>query len=484
MFKFKNPMKDSFFDNIDGKKLDKYQRKIILDNSNHLLVVAGAGSGKTLTILGKIKYLIEKQHIKQEEILCLSFTNETVNNLKERLPYQVDVFTFHKLAINILKKNCFPYHIMQNDLLSYIVNEYFYSFASKNDLFSYFGSDKSIEEILASEELIILKRNIISFIQKVKCNNWQINSLQKLKKQCLKIEEKQFLYFALSVFVLYQEELLSTLQIDFDDMIIYAKDFVSKTSFSYRYIIVDEYQDISYIRFLLLYEILEKTQAKLMCVGDDYQAIYGFSGSNIALFFNFLNFFPNAKRLDIKNTYRNSYELIRTSVRFVKKNPYQLRKNIHATFLYKNPIVLVYYDNDYLEKYNDLLNYLYMEEEKNILVLSRYNEDLTKIKKEEHKGLSLRYLTVHMAKGLESDNVILLRVSDDYLGFPSKIKNASLLDKIDELKEMEYAEERRLFYVALTRCRKRIYLLVPRNNPSSFVQEIKNDCVELLLNKE
>ena len=75
-------MHDSFFDNINGHSLDKYQRKIILNNSKHLLVVAGAGSGKTLTIVGKIKYLIEKQNIDPSSILCLSFTNVTVNNFK------------------------------------------------------------------------------------------------------------------------------------------------------------------------------------------------------------------------------------------------------------------------------------------------------------------------------------------------------------------------------------------------------------------
>ena len=98
MFIFKNHKDDSFFNEFNGIKLDKYQRRVVLDDSDRLLVIAGAGSGKTFTILAKIKYLIEKKNIKPSEILCLSFTNEAVDNLKIKLDYNVDVLTFHKLA--------------------------------------------------------------------------------------------------------------------------------------------------------------------------------------------------------------------------------------------------------------------------------------------------------------------------------------------------------------------------------------------------
>ena len=122
-----------------------------------------------------------------------------------------------------------------------------------------------------------------------------------------------------------------------------------------------------------------------------------------------------------------------------------------------------------------------MEEEKNILVLARYNKDLDEIKKIEHKGLNTRYLTVHMSKGLEEECVVLTKFSNEYLGFPSKIEDNRLLKMLkDSREDIEYAEERRLFYVALTRCKRRIYILVPRNNPSIFLKEIKSSCVELL----
>ena len=92
-------LKDTFFDNINGYSLDLNQRKIITSENNNILVVAGAGSGKTLTIVGKIKYLIEKLGVNKEDILCISFTNETVNSLKQKLNLEIDIYTFHKLSL-------------------------------------------------------------------------------------------------------------------------------------------------------------------------------------------------------------------------------------------------------------------------------------------------------------------------------------------------------------------------------------------------
>ncbi len=484
MFRFKNHLNDSFFDDINGKKLDKYQKKVITNNDRYLLVVAGAGSGKTLTIIGKVKYLIEKDGYHADEILCLSFTNETVNNLKSKLNYDVDVLTFHKLALKILKDNDFQYFIADDRLLEYIVNEFFYldDYIIRSLLVEYFDNRMDYLNILKCKEFLILKNNIISFIKKIKCNNISLNKICMMKRRCVMSKDKILLYFSLKIFYLYENELISQRKIDFDDMIIEACNSLKINGIKkkYRYIIVDEYQDISLIRFNLIKRIIELNNCKLMCVGDDYQSIYGFSGSNISLFIDFFRYFPEATRIDIKNTYRNSYELIKTSLKFIQKNPYQLKKNIHAMFLFKNPIIIINYYN-FIKSYNDLFNYLYLEDEKNVLVLSRYNNDLEDVKKMHHNGMNIRYLTVHMSKGLEEEIVVLIKFSNDYLGFPSKIMDARLLMMLNNnCEDISYAEERRLFYVALTRCRKKIYILVPRDNPSIFLREIKSSCVELL----
>ena len=120
-------MDNQIFDNINGYSLDKEQRQAIVSNKN-TLVVAGAGSGKTLTIIGKIKYLTEVMKVIYKEILCISFTNQAVNNLKERLGLDIDWYTFHKLALEILKDNHVFYQVASSDSLEYTVNEYFEGF--------------------------------------------------------------------------------------------------------------------------------------------------------------------------------------------------------------------------------------------------------------------------------------------------------------------------------------------------------------------
>ena len=273
--------------------------------------------------------MIEKENVNPSLILCLSFTNETVNNLKEKINYNIDILTFHKLALSILKDNNFKYFISPDSLLDYLIDEYFQSYlVNKKLLDEYLNNGNNLE---------YLKQNILSLIKKIKCNNINIKEIKKVIKKLHNDNDKILFIFTLNIYKIYTEELLSTLKIDFDDMIIYAKKVLkkSKDKLRYRYIIIDEYQDISLIRFNLIKEILNKTNASLMCVGDDYQSIYGFSGSNINLFTCFFKYFPNAKRIDIKNTYRNCYQLIKTSLKFIRKNPYQLRKNIHAKFLLK-----------------------------------------------------------------------------------------------------------------------------------------------------
>ena len=120
---------DKLLNNINGFPLDYAQRKVVTSNKKHLLVSAGAGSGKTLTIIGKIRYLIEIKNLKEEEIVCISFTNEATNNLKNKLKenynYNIPCYTFHKLGLEVLKNK--KYQISSTDTLSYIINEYFIS---------------------------------------------------------------------------------------------------------------------------------------------------------------------------------------------------------------------------------------------------------------------------------------------------------------------------------------------------------------------
>ena len=192
----------------------------------------------------------------------------------------------------------------------------------------------------------------------------------------------------------------------------------------------------------------------------------------------------------IKNTYRNSYQVIDTSCSFVRKNKYQLQKKLIAQFSLKNPIKIIYYERDnYRMMFNKLLDYLDEHNQKNILVLGRYNNDIKEVINDNYsdgkiiyKDLDISYLTVHRSKGLECDDVIILNMSNKLMGFPSQREDDKVFDLINEDREnYPYAEERRLFYVALTRTKKNVYLMVPRSNPSIFIDEIKTKTVDLII---
>lgn len=490
-------LKDSFFNDINGHSLDISQRKAILDESDSLLVVAGAGSGKTLTIIGKIKYLIEKKGIKPEEILCISFTNETVNSLMEKLDYPVKVQTFHKLALSILNENDIKYQIVSDDELDFIVEEYFenenFNNRYKQAILDYFNYENNktftYRDITKFREFQEYKKDIITFIKRIECYNHKLEDIkmyfienQKYKDPLRRVNYC-FMLIALDIYNIYLKEIQSYKGIDFDQMISYAIDLVKKNGINtkYKHIIVDEFQDTSFVRYNLLKEIVIQTGAKVFCVGDDYQSIYAFSGCNIDLFIKFREYFKNANIRFITKTYRNSYELVNITSRFILKNKFQLKKNIKANFTLRRPIKIVYYRKSiYKQMFKKVLDYIIDSGETKILVLGRNNDDIKNVVAISgnffiYRGIKIKYLSVHKSKGLEEDNVIILNCSDSISGFPNKMKYNKIFNFIGKSNDnYEYSEERRLFYVALTRARKYVYIMAPYSNESIFVKEIKN----------
>ena len=505
MKKEDNILNDKFFDNINGYKLDLNQRKIITDKTRNILVVAGAGSGKTLTMVGKIKYLIEKENVNYKDILCISFTNETVNSLKKKLEYDIDVFTFHKLRLEILKDHHIFFQIAESNLLEYVVLEYFESIIYDNsymkyvlEYFKYYIDIKDINLDIIKKDYFKLftsyKKLIIKFINMIKSNNHDINNFKKYLKRNKyifsrkkQLKNKCFLIIMFDIYRIYLSELNSSYTIDFDMMISLASKIIEKYGMKrfYKYIIIDEFQDTSKVRYDLVKCIQEECDSKILCVGDDFQSIYRFSGCTLDLFVNFRKYFKDSKIMYINKTYRNSLDLVKIAYKFIIKNPYQLSKKIISNKRLQKPVKLVYFTrSNYEYKFIRLLDKLYLEGKKEILVLGRCNHDINYVYKGniengylKYKDMNIRYLTVHTSKGLEMDNVIVLNLVDDILGFPNKMEDDEVLKLFFKNREKYlYAEERRLFYVSLTRTKNYVYLMTMKNNESMFIHEIKNNC--------
>ena len=204
-----------------------------------------------------------------------------------------------------------------------------------------------------------------------------------------------------------------------------------------------------------------------MVVGDDFQSIYSFAGSNIELITDFKKYFKKAKIKKLKNTYRNSKELLQITQKFICKNPYQIKKNLKSKKRNKYPIIIYYYKENIKEIWSKIEKTIGKE---NTLILGRNNKDQFQIPKIKE---NMKYLTIHKSKGLESENTIIINLEDKYDSIPSKIEENEYLKYVKPKKDnFKYSEERRLFYVALTRCKNNNILLVKKNNPSSFVLEI------------
>ena len=420
------------------------------------LVVAGAGSGKTFTIVNKIKYLLDNNIYKENELLVISFTNESVNDLKRKIDYNLDIMTFHKLAITLINN---PDMKISNEYyLKYIINEYFNSYGKYNK-----KQNKLIKRILQEMDIDNLKKLIFTFINLYKSNYNDINYLLNLYQKSHFIN-KIYFKIILEIYHIYNQEIESSNLYDFNDMIKIATNNINNNIIktNYKYIIIDEFQDTSLNRFKLIDAIMKQNNAKIFVVGDDYQSIYRFSGCNLDIFLNFNKLVSNLNIINLDYNYRNPKEIIDVANSFIMKNKNQIKKETICLKNINKPIKICFYKNKrtVIEK---ILKYI----DTKYLILGRNNTD-----KDLFNVQDKPFLTIHKSKGLEEDNIILINLTNNNNSLPSKIKNHKIINKLIKTDYYPYEEERRLFYVALTRTRNNIYLLVPKSNYSIFIKEL------------
>ncbi|KUO52324.1 MAG: hypothetical protein APF76_04630 [Desulfitibacter sp. BRH_c19] len=661
-----------FFNDIEGKSLDEQQVECVVKDEVNNLVIAGAGSGKTTTIVGKVKYLLSRYKYDPKTILVLSFTNASATEMAERIRKEtnvkIDVMTFHKLGKEIIAevegkqpditrielnnfikekfnsfRKVFDYMYLVNEFFLSYLKEYKSKFEFKNDgeyieylldnqiktlknetvksyeemeianfLFTYninyeyesyyevntadqrysrykpdfylpdyniyiehYGIDREGNvpdfftgdgELSAKEKYnsgINWKRvlhkthntvlietysyekmegnltknlrnkllekgvefkpktvqemwsiieqdkssnisNFISlintFINLIRAGGYTISDL-KTKNNGInwgyeRMRNDVFLDIVEPIYTEYINELDINKEIDFSDMINKAISYVEdkKIRKRYKYIVVDEYQDISKPRYRLIKALRDFNDSKLFCVGDDWQSIYRFAGSDISLFTNFHKYFGYTESSYIETTYRFNKNLIDVSSKFILKNKSQIKKKLKS---FNNnddrAIEILYGDtkNELVGLIKARLNDL--PENATVLLLGRYKEDIRciienddfvlqanrqqkQVKYNMRSDLKMEYLTVHSSKGLQGDYVFILNNSNKKLGFPSNIADDKVLNLIvEDIESCEHAEERRLFYVALTRAKKTVFLTVENNSKSKFIKELEKD---------
>lgn len=389
-------------------------------------------------------------------------------------------------------------------------------------------SNKEIMEILvAGEENRYIRKllNLICrFISNFKVNGYHADEFNRMYHATQNVRSRLFLNICNDCYLEYERWLKENKAVDFEDMINESARLLTevkemKQKLDFKYIIVDEYQDISKQRFDLTTALSEVTDAKIMAVGDDWQSIYAFSGSDITLFTKFAEKMGYAKMLKIVNTYRNSQEVIDIAGNFIQKNAKQISKRLVSPKRIEDPVIIYTYDSKAKAPGGDRrsgTNYALakavqtalehiMESKKaegkrqgTILLLGRFGFDgdhlersglfeyinrSNKVKSVKYPGLDITFMTAHSSKGLGYDDVIIINGKNETYGFPSKIENDPVLAfVIKGDNSFDYAEERRLFYVAMTRTKNRVYFIAPESNPSEFLLEIKKEYKNVKLN--
>ena len=652
---------------VEGRKLDRQQMMCVIKEAHNHLVIAGAGTGKTTTIIGKIKYLLKSGKYKPEDILVLSFTNASASEMKQRIVKEtccdIAASTFHKLGLNIitnvsgkvpkitslnlskfvgeqlnkliknhgylelLSKYLYYNHVVSKsefdfssrkeydeylklnppatfkketvksygemdiaNFLAFNGINYVYEQPYKIDTndaehgqykpdfylpdydiyIEYFGINKNGEvpayfsgshgktasqayrdsmawkrethtangtvmiECFAYEKLDgtllqNLEKNLIAHsvslnpqsaeelwenissndnslldgvielfqtvINLIKSNGYTVDTVRKLNTGCYARRNEDILTLIEPIYNSYCRYLKEHDEIDFNDMINTATALVRSGKYvnPYKCVIVDEYQDISKSRFLLLESLRESSDYDLFCVGDDWQSIYRFAGSDIGYIVNFDKDWGATEKSKIETTYRFPRQLIEISSSFVMKNPSQIPKDMRGSTVTRSCAIGEI--NGYTEKLAIEFTVQKLDElpeNSTVYFIGRYTFDVKlleendslecqynnvskelEVKYAKRPDLKMSFVTAHRSKGLQADYVFIINNKDSRMGFPSRIQDDPILDLLlENCDQYPYAEERRLFYVALTRAKKKAIIVTVKGHESEFAKEL------------
>ncbi len=295
---------------------------------------------------------------------------------------------------------------------------------------------------------------------------------------------RSFYELAIPIVKLYNEYCIDKSYLDFNDLISRTialfknqPDIANKYNNKYQYILVDEFQDVNNLQVELVKLLLtDKTQ--LFCVGDDWQSIYGFRGSNVSYIIDFEKHFPTSKIFKLNLNYRSTQHIVGASNEVISYNKYKVEKEIVASKRSEHKIVVYAGDNDddnvwfcvetvrrlFAEgySYDDVL-FLYRRSKMYAPYFSMFRKE----------GMRVQGKTIHAAKGLEAKVVFIISLTEGYGGFPDIWLEDRIFQVIKKANhDLLLEEERRLFYVAITRAKDKLFLITEKGNESSFLREI------------
>lgn len=356
--------------------------------------------------------------------------------------------------------------------------------------------EELLEELRQSSKVAVFAdfmELLSNFITLLKQSSHDLNALRKSAAQHI---DSTRILLLLNLFApildAYENELAKCGHIDFGDMICRATEYVESGSYKspYSHILVDEFQDISSARTSLISALVRQyPESVFFAVGDDWQSIYRFTGSDIAYTQNFKYHFGATATIPLDTTFRFNSQIGDVTSKFILKNPAQIMKSIKSVVNNPHPaisLIRVVHTENGLNIALDAISRHPIHEhgrKATVLVLGRYKFVISEWRTSSAKrhintkysSLDIEFMTVHAAKGKEADFVVVLGLDRGEFGFPSEKPTDSVLELLlPDQEPFPFAEERRLFYVALTRARHRVYLVYNPMEASSFVLELLN----------
>ena len=327
-----------------------------------------------------------------------------------------------------------------------------------------------------------------SFLNHVKTSNLSLDTLhRRAQTGGDRRRNERFLKVFKYVQARYEQLLTDQERIDFHDMIIRAEEFIRTGSWKspFRYVLVDEFQDIAAGRMRLL-ESLNGRSVAYFLVGDDWQSIYRFAGSDVSLVKGCGEHLGHVQQRELTRTFRYGAGLLNPSTAFIQRNPEQTQRPLRTESDSHDLGITVVVNGDPEAGAKMALQEIVSETaggRASVLVLGRFSFSDGVFKTlPEFDHLNLEFSTVHQAKGREADFVIVLDLKDDQYGFPARIEDDPLLELVLPPVSGDaypFAEERRLFYVALTRARNGAWLITDQFSPSTFVKELTRESDDL-----
>jgi len=318
----------------------------------------------------------------------------------------------------------------------------------------------------------------------IKVENLQMDDVLLRAEQDQHERVRHFYELAVPVVKKYVEYCVNKSYLDFNDLISRSTslfmnypDIANKFRNKFRYILVDEFQDVNNLQVQLI-KLLLTEDTQLFCVGDDWQSIYGFRGSNVNYIIEFEKHFSNAQTIKLNLNYRSTQNIVGASNEVIKHNKYKIEKDVRASIMSEHKIVVFAGNNndENLQFCVDKVRQLTDEglRAEDILFLYRRSKMFSPyFFRFRNEGYRVQGKTIHAAKGLEAKVVFIIGLTDGYGGFPDIWLEDRIFQVIKKANhDLLMEEERRLFYVAITRAKEKLFLITEKGSESSFLREI------------